>query len=993
MIPGSKVFTPIAKGDIWGDNKLYAWFKCSLTIDESLSGRDLWIVDRTGSIESLLFINGRPDGIFDFVPDIVNPHERIHREQLLTKKARYGQRYEVHIEGYSGHECVGFFPGQTVASGIPYPVNKKRIFDGVYLAQRDEEIFLFSRKLRALINVFEAADDHAEEKWRAFSAVEKIFRVLPGCPEKHSREEIVQRIKSIEEDIDSNFRYSKEKVTGNYVGVVGHSHLDTAWAWPVEETLKKGARTFSNSLKIMRNKPDYRFVQSSVLYLHWMEKYYPDIFDEISERIKQGRWEPNGGAWVECDGNMVSGECMIRQFLKGQRYTREKFGFESDCFWLPDTFGYSGAIPQIMKGCKLDYFLTTKLSWNDTNDFPFTSFNWRGIDGTQVLVHFNLIHTEINYSSVSNAIKGIRNKQNSLSRLMAYGFGDGGGGPRDYMVDDVGMTSDIQGTPVIKHTSVSDFMHDLAEKSDSFPVFDGELYMEGHRGTLTSMHEIKRSNRLAETALRNLELAAVLKRPDSDLTEKINEWYEMLLMNQFHDILPGTSIPEVHDTAIRENYGVIRNALEMTDRLIGDDKKTAGHISIFNPLSWEIKGQTEIPFEGFVPDGVECQIYEDLKGHKITAVSDLELQPFSNIDLRMEKSDGEFLNNSDVFHINDNRIETPFAIITLDEYSYISGFYDKSVGRELTSAGELPFNTFIIGEDIPKLWDAWDIDADQKLKMKPVRRLVSSEVVSNGPLRLVVRNKYAAGDNSFISQDMIFYSDTPKIDFHTLIDWKEKNKLLKVCFSTDLRATSCKNDIQFGFIERNTTANNIIEQARFEVCNHKWTDISETGYGIALLNDCKYGISVSGSQMCLTLLKSGCHPDPRGDEGVHEMTYSLLPHNSGFGADPVIHPAYELNIRPIVTSGRSEPIIAPFRIDPSNIIIESVKFAEDNDGIVLRLYECEKRYTNAVLKLDIPCSRIAFTNMLEDVTEDIRLSDSIELKFSPFEIKTIKIFY
>jgi alpha-mannosidase len=990
--PQDADYRSISGGDVWGDEWIYGWFKFDYTVDDDTAGKNLWLIDRTNGVEGLLFVDGKHSGMFDHAPDINNLQFRVHKWQYLTREAEHGRKYEMMLESYAGHRCVGYFPEETYETGNPYPADLKRRFEGIYLGELNSKLYLFARKLKSIIQIYESADEIESIKWIAYNILENLYRILPMDPAEYTDHELEDVADKADDLAAELFRKKDESSGHGFIGMTGHTHLDTGWGWPVEETIKKAARTYSNALKLIERYPEYMFFQSSVAHTKWMEDHYPGIFEDIKKRYHEGRWEINGGSWVESDGNIPSGESLIRQFLRGQRYLREKFNDQSDCYWLPDTFGYAASIPQILKGCGIKYFLTTKLGWNDTNEFPFTTFKWRGIDGSEVLAHCNVIHTYPDISSAFSAIRGIKNKQTTLSRFVPYGFGDGGGGPHEEMIEDARIASAMRGVPDMKHTSVSGFMKKLELEAVDVPVHNGELYLEGHRGTLTSIHDMKRTNRKAEVLLRDLEIvssAALLKGVTYD-RERVNGMYEQFLLNQFHDILPGTSIPRVNDTAIQQNKEIMETCSEMIkDACDFPDKQIA--VSLFNSLSWKRKDDAELKYAGKVPAGYTWQKYTDVHGKDLLITGDLDVDPFASITLEMTEDTGADNKFGSPFIVEKGKIETPFALISVNNGT-LTGFYDKTACRELMKEDAFPLNSFFMGEDIPRYWDNWNIDGDQHLKMEIQKPPVSSEIVSIGPLRLVMRNTYLFGNDSKLIQDVIFHSRCPKIDFDTQIHWNEKHKLLKACFQTSVMSDTCRSEIQYGHVERNIRPNNSHDLAKFEFSNQKWTDISEQGYGYSILNDCKYGISVRENIAGLTLMKSGTHPDPRGDSGVHSLKYSFLPHQSGFGVTEVIHPAYELNHPYVISEGRTETCPPLCTVEPANIIIEAVKPAEDGDGIVIRMYECEKRHTNARISLNFDSGRIAVVNMLEDELYEINTGKNIELSFNPFEIITLKAF-
>lgn len=752
----------------------------------------------------------------------------------------------------------------------------------------------------------------------------------------------------------------------------------------MRETLHKAARTFSNALRLMEYYPNYKFIQSSVLYIDWMKKHYPDIYEGMRKRIQEGRWEPNGGAWVEFDNNIPGGEFIIRQFLRGQRYTKEHFDSLSDCFWEPDTFGYTAALPQILKGCGIDYFLTTKLSWNESNKFPHDSFVWRGIDGTEVLTHFNLTHCPVDVASTWKALRSISHKDVTDMKLVAYGYGDGGGGPSYSMQEYAERVKDLAGIPKTEVTTVSDFMKRLERTIKNPPIFVGELYLELHRGTLTQMHDIKKSNRMLEKAIRQLELLNVMAGAED--SEMLKEAIDVLLLNQFHDIAPGTCIEDAHKVAVYQNYKAVDELKSESEALLSDGSE---NITLLNTLSWERNAQIIMDDNGAVPNGCKIQRYEDIDGQKKLAFSGISLQPMSAITvLSGTESEAEC-----PFVIDGKYITTPFATVKISD-GMITSYVCKN-GFEIVRDSHKPFNTLYCGEDIPAVWDNWDIDYDQKVKMKPITDVVSCEIVSMGPLQLRLRVVKKFGISSVIAQDIVFYADSPRIDFETVVDWNEKHTLLKAGFDVNVLSDTARFETQFGHVKRVTHENYGTDKTQFEVCNHKWTDLSDNRFGVAILNDCKYGISVKESDMRLTLMKGGCRPDPRADKGRHSFTYSLLVHESAFSTEAVIRPAYELNYPIVCGLGQTElPNESLFTVDCEHVIVETVKNAEDKDGVIVRLYETEGSHAKCNLCTSLTTSNVYETDMLEYEKTPLSVVDKqIHLTFRPFEIKTIKLQY
>ncbi len=973
----------VNKGDKWGGDFCYAWLRSSYTVRDEFAGQKLLLRPRVGLVEGLLFINGKASGIFDYCPEIPSPN-RLHEIQPLTFDAKSGESFDIAVECYAGHSVIGTMPYENgeVDQWSFYPADKIHTFESVDVIICDETVAEFLNLHRVVTQILDCYEEGTAQYSAAVNAFCELFKILPLHPEevKFDLHSALEKANEILRSVTD--RKSSDGEELGYVGLIGHSHLDTAWLWPVRETLHKAARTFSNALKLMDTYPDYHFIQSSVVYIDWMKKHYPDIYENIKKMTAEGRWEPNGGAWVECDNNIPAGEFIVRQFLLGQRYMKENLGYMADSFWQPDTFGYSAAIPQILKGCGIKYFLTTKLSWNEANTFPHDSFIWRGIDGSEVLTHFNITHVWPDVNCIkNNALKSIKHPEVTNMKLLSYGFGDGGGGPSYSMLESEKIVKDMAGMPKLESTTVSKFMNRLEKTANNLPVFSGELYLELHRGTLTQMHEIKRTNRYLEKAIRNFELLSVmLEDNDEELRQNT---LKTLLTNQFHDILPGTCISDAHDVAIYENKKAISELTNSMESKFSADKSVK---SICNTLSFTRNDQIILKNTDFIPENTVVQEYTDIYGDKCTAVSGLSLPAFSISTLKSGKA-----KSADCpFKVDGNHISTPFADIVMENGRFTS--FKTKRGLEVVSDANTPLNTLYFGEDIPSIWDNWDIDYDQTQKMYPVTEFVSSEVVSIGALQLRVRVNYKF-DNSTLSQDIIFYSDNPRIDFESVVDWNSPHSLLKVGFKVNVLSNEARFETQFGNIKRPTHENYGTDKSQFEVCNHKWTDLSDTRFGVAVLNDCKYGISVSGNDMRLTLHKGGCRPDTRGDKGVHKFTYSLLVHDSAFSTEAVIKPAYELNYPSLVFDGTAPcgNCGSLLNVDAENVIIETVKPAEDGNGFIVRAYETEGSYTMCNLVFDKALKSVFKTDMLEYDDEPINAENNrISLVFKPFEIKTLR---
>ncbi|NLX92535.1 MAG: alpha-mannosidase [Clostridiales bacterium] len=975
-------YKPIKKGETWGCALKCGWFKSGFTVPKEWAGKALSIHADCTKQDSLLFVNGKPGGalfhantpMFDFF-----------YAQPIIDCAVEGEYYDIAVESYAGVP-TGCLTGYDCDDSAFY--NITQTFNGIDIVERQTDIADYVMDLKIVLQLYDKSHDSfiAAEAMRIIEQVNAAVYMNPYEHDERVWRPALARAREIMKKILSK---SETRSNSGEVIFVGHSHLDTAWYWPISDGIRRCARTYSNALKMMDYYPEYTFIQSSALHTEWMRLYYPDIFEGIKERVAEGRYDCNGGVWVECDCNITGGESMIRQFIYGQKFTMEHFGKKSDTFWLPDTFGYSANIPQIMKGCDVKYFSTTKIAWNEINKFPYNSFRWVGIDGTSVLTNFTMLANQIDVNVAIACGDDIADKRMTSGYVVPFGHGDGGGGPDFEVLDSYSRIKDLNGIPKSKIGTVTEFMERLDKELDDPIEYDGELYLEFHRGTLTNQHDIKRNNRKAEVALHDLEFANAIEMATKKggKRDKIEEQYKVLLLNQFHDILPGSSIPVVHVQAKEEVSALIKETLSDIETITSAFGKETG-TSFMNSLSWERTSQFTVSGKITAPNAI-TEYYTDIHGNEKTAVGGLSLAPLSISPGNSNKK----LYADDSFTYDGKSVETPFASFDFDENGYIINFIDKIEHRRLdrTGTNAYPLGAFITAEDIPLENDNWNIDANTENKYVLETRFKGRKLISNGRLQLRLRSEWAIGTRSRIVCDLICYADTQRIDFETVMYWQDRHLLLKAVFDVDLRVTEAKNEIQLGFITRPTTRNNSIEAAKFEVCNHKWTDISESRYGVALLNDSKYGVSMKNARLALTLHKAGTIPDYTGDAGVHDTTYSFMPHQGGFTVPTVTRPAYELNHDVRVShTGAELPCLA--QIDCDNVIIETIKPAEDGTGIVLRLYEAEKYGCKTVLRPGFAYKNAYVTNMLEEIDSQLEcgVDGGIELTLGAFEIKTIK---
>ncbi len=986
-----RLYSPVTTGDTWGAEKQYNWFRGTFAVPERLAGLPLFIKPHFGGYEGLLFVNGKPYG--NFATKLAVACHGNHYCPRFTAGAPAGESFSLAIEAYAGHNGEGCYPYcQPDNRSFRYTIGDFEI------CTQNTIVTEFCYDLRTLLELRDCLPAESFQRARITNCLQELHTVLIYSMDTVPFSEVEESLQKARE-IMAPLLAETNAPKAPRAALIGHSHMDTAWLWEIDETIKKCARTYSNQMNLMDIDENYTFMQSSAYHLKWMEMYYPSLFEDIKKRVQEGRYEPNGGAYVESDGNIPGGEYLIRQFLWGMNYTREKFGYSSNAFFLPDSFGFSAALPQILQGCEIPYFLTTKVGWNDTNMFPYDTFYWEGIDGSQVLTHFNCTEGGTTPKCLIPRIcapgkEGISQKGVTDARLISFGHGDGGGGPEPVMLDMAKRVKDLNGVPRAEYTTVGQFMRDLERDIIHPNVYRNELYLELHRGTYTNQHTIKRNNRKAEIAIHNAELYTVEKAIADNTTasgEPIAPLLETLLVNQFHDILPGTCIAPVHDRSIRETTEVIAKAGDLTRGLL-NGMPAEDILSVSNPVGIARCDVVEMPcLEGRYIEGCRQQVITHRDGSQALRVAGIALRPFETKTLSLKK--GAYAPQPSPFHLNGRVLTTPQATVTFDDNGYLSSFIDRETGREVKGKG-LSLNTFLFGEDVPHAWDNWDIDGDLEFKLKDCAQLESFETVADGEVEYRIRTVYRLSDKSKIYQDMIFYADTPRIDFETAIDWHDKHRFLKTVFDTSVRSDYATQEIQFGYVRRPTSRNNSWEQAKFEVVNHKYTDLSETRFGVAVLNDCKYGVSLYDNRIALSLHKGGCKPDPRGDEGYHECVYSLTPHAGAFSAGAVVEPAYALN-NPVLTCEGTVSYKAPVTVDSDHVIVETIKPCEKEErAFIVRLYECEGSQAVTKLTTGFDAVRAAAANMLETVQEPLHAEEGCyPLTFRPFEIKTLKFWY
>jgi alpha-mannosidase len=789
-------------------------------------------------------------------------------------------------------------------------------------------------------------------------------------PEGDRRSEIyraLDRFADVQDPAALDQVISRPSTSSHHVSAVGHAHIDTAWLWPLREARRKCARSFSTALALMDEYPDFRFACSQPAQYRWMKESYPEIFEGIKQKVAAGQWEPVGSMWVEADCNLPSGEALVRQLLHGKRFFMREFGYETKDLWLPDVFGYPASLPQLIQESGGDYFLTQKLSWNEVNKPAHHTFTWEGIDGTRIFTHFPPADT---YNGTLDAGEVVRSEahfkdhERSSRSLYLYGWGDGGGGPEADMIESARRLANLEGAPRVELSTAAAFFAAASADAHDLTTWVGELYFELHRGTYTSQSRTKRLNRRAEQALREAEMWSVAAGRDYPAADLEGAW-KQLLINQFHDILPGSSIDWVYEEAERDLQNVIDVAGGTTMRAQAKLAGSGENLVVFNPNSHTRHEVVDVDERLRVVEAPAC-------------------------GWAVQQEAGVTREQSVV--VSDRAMENDLLRVQWDERGLLSSIWDKEANREVLDE-RARGNLLQLHDDNPKRWDAWDIDIDYLKDPVDLIGLSSREVEISGGIRGAVRFTREFGSSRF-TQRMVLDAGSRVLRFECDVDWHEEHKLLKVAFPVAVRSPQATYEIQFGHVERTTHSNTSWDQARFEVCGHRWADLGEAGYGVALMNDCKYGYDIRGSVMRLSLLRAPTHPDPTADRGAHRFTYALMPHPRDFREAGVIAAAEDLNaplriVRGNLPAGGHRSLI---EVDRPQVVVEAIKRAEDSNATIVRLYEAWGGRCRARLRTTLPASRALLCDLLERDRKEVAVNESvIELDLTPFKILTLKL--
>lgn len=970
----------------WYGPDAHYWFKADMTVPDSFDGRPLWLYVRTQIDEwddgknpqFLLYVDG----------EVVQGIDMNHREVLLTRSARAGQTYRLDLQSYTG----------TLHTEFNLIVEMQEI---------DPEIAGLYWDMQVPLSAFSRLEEDGASRRELTRALNGAVNLLDlRTPYSDA---FYASVREAREYLKTNLYEALGGHEDVIATCIGHTHIDVAWWWTVAQTREKVCRSFATVLKLMDEYPHYRFMSSQPQLYAFLKERHPELYARIRQRVAEGRWEPEGGMWVEADCNLTSGESLVRQFIHGKRFFKDEFGVDCRILWLPDVFGYSGALPQIMKQCGIRYFMTTKLAWNQFNKMPYDTFRWRGIDGTEILTHlittlgvgqpvknfFTTYNGMLHPDALIGGWQRYQQKEINNDILVSYGYGDGGGGPTRAMLENSDrMEKGVTGLPRVRQAFARTYFDELnarVQGSNRLPVWEGELYFEYHRGTYTSMARNKRSNRKAELHMMDLELLNVLAQDRLPYpAQEMDGMWKTILLNQFHDILPGSSIHEVYEVTKREYEALERQISALRGERLAALAAPSDAVTVFNTKGFasdEAVCLGQLDAAALVDaDGARYPVQQTAEG----AVAFLPALPAKgwraySVSNQPEPCAAPFA------LADDHHLETPYYTVELDENGLLSRLYDKKNRREVLRPGQRG-NLMRMYEDKPIYYDNWDIDIYYTEKYWDVTELTSLRWTDVGAVSATLELERCVS-SSLIRQKIRFYANSRRIDFETYVDWHEHQHLLKVHFPVDVHTDEATFEIQFGNLKRKVYTNTSWDVARFESCGQKWMDLSEGHYGVSLLNDCKYGHSVKDGCIGLTLIKSGIEPNPTTDQEEHFFTYALYPHAEGWQQAGTVREAYRLNQPALsVRGGQAGTEYSLASVQPANVILETVKQAEDGDGVIVRLYETENARTEACLTWNRPIASVEECNCIEEKQADAAFDSAcIPFVIKPYEIKTFRI--
>ncbi len=980
-------------GDIWRGRDRYLWLHLEAELPQEMPGRKvLGVFDfgkngdgNNSGFEAMLYLDGKPyQGV-----------DRNHREVFFTGREG-GGTIGLTFRLWSGLE----------GGGKPQEMEHKlkKAWIG-WLDDKTDDLYFMAD---VLLKTIAQLDENDPTRHGLLANLDRAMHCIdwsePGSEEFYRT--VAQADDLLNEKIDKMGKHSDI-----HVYAVGHTHIDMAWLWRLKHTREKCSRSFSTVMRLMELFPEYLFLQTQPQLYAFIKEDFPELYEEIKERVAQGRWEADGAMWVEADCNLTSGESLARQILIGSQFIKEEFGRDVHFLWLPDVFGYSWALPQILRKSGIDMFMTTKISWNQYNRMPHDTFYWKGIDGSCVLTHFITTPTvdsqpgswfyTYNGELIPKTVKGVwdtyTEKDMNQDLLISYGFGDGGGGVTRDMLERRRRIDKVPGMPHLKTSTAGAYFEKLkenVENTDSYVnTWDGELYLEYHRGTYTSHGYIKRMNRKMEYLYRRAEWFAVMKAlaMGGDLKEarqeRLTEGWKLLLTNQFHDIIPGSSIFEVYQDC-QKDYALIEEiGKEVEADFLSCAEKKEQVYTVINDSGFAMDGMVLLPEkEGTcarLGDGRALPVQRTAQG--LLAMVEA-VPPMGWVQVTVGKEQGEACEN--VLRADKRSFETPYYLLELNDYGQITRLYDREAGREVLPPGQRA-NVLQVFEDKPLNNDAWDIDIFYQQKMREITELTAFEVTEHGPLRLTIHMEWGYR-HSKISQDMVLYGKDRRIDFVTQMECHETHQLFKAAFPVDIRTTYGTFDVQYGNVRRPNHWNTSWDQAKFETVAHRFADLSEYGYGVSLLNDCKYGHDVKDNVLRITLLKTATSPDHSQDQGEHFFTYSLLPHKGDFIQGRTVQAACALNQPMGVVSGKMAlPFESFLSFDRECVEVDAVKKTQDGRFVAVRFHDFTGGTNSLGVKTGFSWKRYCQGDLRERPVSEWRQKEDIVLKVKPYEIITL----
>ncbi len=963
-------YRPAQIGEVFGPPWSTHWFRVETMVPPDWAGREVHFLWDSSS-EATLWQDGQPlQGLTGSERANGTRPEPLRPAYRLTRAAQGGERLTLYVE---------------MACNRLFGIEKRQRY-----VLEQAEIAAFDREAWDLLWDFVVIADMARElpentprAGQALQAGNNMVNVI-RLDDRSTWAEARR--------IAAGFLAAHNGDGQHNLTAVGYAHLDTAWLWPLAETRRKAVRTFTTTLRLMEDYPDYKFVSAQAVHLDWMKELYPLLYEKLKARILAGQLILAGGAWVEPDCNIPSGEALVRQFLFGQRFYRHEFGITCTEFWNPDVFGYSAALPQIILGAGARYFLTQKLSWNQFNKPTSHTFLWEGLDGSQVLTHFPPADTYNSMANVTEVLRSsLRFKDHDRAResMLVFGYGDGGCGPTPEMLEQLKRMQDVDGLPRVTQRPVTEFFARCEADIQDPVTWVGELYFELHRATYTTQARNKRDNRRSELLLRDVEFLAALAnqtRAASYPTAELNRLWKLVLLNQFHDILPGSSITEVYQDSALQYADVLSSGADLRQQALDTLFTPAGLVEeliAVNTLSAPRSEVVELPAE-------QATLQLAASGNPL-AIATVPAMGYAVIDPAIAPAvPVTLVETADEFVFENASLRAVFQ-----RDGQLVSLLDRATGRESIAAGAMA-NHFVFFDDRPNNWEAWDVDIFHLEKRDEVPGARSARVLEAGPLRAALEFEYALSSQSWLKQVVSLSALSSRLEFANDAEWQERRRFLKVEFPLAIHAEQATYEVQFGHVQRPTHFNTSWDMARFEVCGHKWADLAEPGFGVALLTDSKYGYGAHSNVLRLSLLRGPLSPDPLADLGRHHFRYALYPHAGDFRTAGVVDEGYRFNVPLLLQPAHRGPdqpaSLSFFQVDQPNVVIDTVKQAEDSADWIVRLYESHGARCRVRLSSPLPVRSVVRCNLLEDEGDVLPWQDGgVTMDVLPFKIITLKL--